>query len=400
MIANRAQKYFDRSVTAIHEGKHERGQKWLKIAGFYGYPTGLIHYQQAIVALEQLNLTDALRLFHSYMSLTNRIDENVYYYLGEIYYFLGNKDEACRYFKKSFDRAANLLIQCKSLVYLDKLNFYSSEKVNQLTEHKFDYLLSVESHDMDQKRINALMASLRGDYNLSIDLLTELIEAKPNVRELYKELCECYLRSKRYNAIIDLLQDKTYLYKRDKTLLFTLAKAYYLSNLFSEARQALLFLIKALPGNAKLYFNLGNIYYKLKQYNRSSKCYVKAIQSDPQFYICHYNIGVLYHKTGMLDLGEEYYHKIFDTDHLYYPVHYNLGVLYYQKKQYFDSLNAFQTADHINRQDGRARHNFDTIKSIKLIDPDTKVEQKVLSLVNIYLIVAVGLLVLLFIFFS
>ncbi len=400
MIAKKAQKYFDRSVSAITEGKHERGQKWLKVAGFYGYPMSLIHFQQAVVALEQLNLTDALRLFHSYMSLTKEIDENVYYYLGEIYYLLGNRDESCRYFKKSFDKASNLLIQCKSLVYLDKLNYYSSEKVNQLTEHKFNYLLNVESHDMDQKRINALMASLRGDYNLAINLLTELIEENPCTRGLYKELCECYLRSKRYNAIIDLLKDNSYLYKRDKTLVPTLAKAYYLSNLFPEARQALLFLIKVLPGNANLYFNLGNIYYKLKQYNRSSKCYLKALQNDPQFYICHFNLGVLHHKTGILDLGEEYYRKVFDTDHLYYPVHYNLGVLYYQKKQYFESLDAFQTAYGINRQDGRAKHNFDTIKNIKLIDPDTKVDEKVISLVNIYLFVAVGLLILLFIFFS
>ncbi|MDH5682724.1 MAG: tetratricopeptide repeat protein, partial [Spirochaetota bacterium] len=223
MIKSRTNKYFNNAIEAISKGRYRSGQKWLKVAGFFGYSTMDIYFQKGVIAFENLNLGEALRFFHSYLSLAVKPEQSVYYYLGEAYHLLGNTKEAIRHFKYAFDRGSDKLIQCKALIYLENLKYYSSDKVQELFENKLRFIWNQDRADMEQYRIQALTETLKGNYNKAIELFLEVIRANPDAIEPYKELAECYARVKEFDEIIKLFNSKSNIVKKDKTVSLFLA---------------------------------------------------------------------------------------------------------------------------------------------------------------------------------
>lgn len=400
LTKNKTERYFKQSVSATEAGQRRRARKWLRIAQFYGYPKSQIHFQQGVIALEELNLIKAVQFFHSYLSVEKKLDPTIHYQLGVAYYLLGNKKEATLYFKKACEQSDSILVQCKTLIYLRKIGAYSPDKIAELAHEKSNYLLNIYATGLEQIRIDALLASLRGNHDQSITLLKDVIADHPNLREAYRELSECYLYDQRYDEYISFLKQRNSHIRKDKILALSLAKAYYYSNRFSFAKHEILTLVKDIPNNATLYFNLANIYYKLKQVNRAAKYYLKSTQCDSQFYLGYFNLGVLYHKVGLLDSSEKYYTKAQENHHLFSSVHYNLGIVHFQKKHYFDSLNAFSEADQLNVSDTRAKHNFNMIKNIKRIDPNIKVGYNLMTMTNLYLFITGSILLFLFLYFN
>ncbi len=400
----KCEKQFNRGIEAIELGQYKKAKKWFKIARFYNFPVGLVDFQLGIIALEELNLSEAVRQFHSYLSSSSINIENnqlSYYYLGIAYNILGNQREALDYLKKALGETANIHIQCKALLSIAKIKSYSPEMLSYLIQERFNYLLNIEnSFSYEQKRTTALIEALRGNYDKCISILQEIIEEKPKLREVYKELGECYFLSQNYEDAIPVLKQGRKIAPDDQTISLLLAKAYYNTNRLPEAKTELLTLVKVIPNNAKFHYHLANVFYKLKQFNKAIRYYSKSVDSDPNFHLSYYNLGVLYQKTGLLDISQDYYFNAKEINNNFYQVHYNLGLLHYQQKNYFEALNAFLEANQLNENDKRAWHNFNTLKSIKLIAPDSKVDEKVISIVNIYLLIIAIILLLLYLYFQ
>ncbi|MDH4128679.1 MAG: tetratricopeptide repeat protein [Spirochaetota bacterium] len=399
-VTNKSEKYFQRSIKAIELGQYRKAKKWLNIASFYGHPIEQIYFQRGIISLRLLKLTDALNFFHLYLSREHDADNIIYYYLAETYNMMGNSNESIKYYKMSFEGTTELLIKCKSLLNLEKAFNNSSEANLQIMRSKLDYFLIANYDKINELRVDACISIIKGNYDIAIDILKNLANKNPNFVDIYKELCECYLRANLYDELIQIIKNNKNIFKRDKSFKIYLAKAYYHTNRLSEAKKELSTILKIVPGNSKLFFNMANVYYKLNQINSAIKYYTKAIKKDSKFYESYFNLGVLHHKSGLLNFSQEYYTKAKDLNFKLVPANYNLGILYYQKKNYFDSLNAFQQALQDNNDDHRAIHNFNAIKNLKFIDPDINIDKKILSMLNIYLFVIAGILLLLFILFS
>ncbi len=389
---NKSLRYYELGAQAILKDKHNRAKKWLQIAKFYGHPSNDIYYQYGIISFKELNLSDAIHNFHLYISSKNKSDYDVFYYLAESYVLLGGKDEAIRNYKKIIEESSDVLLQCKSLFSLKILKYYSQSTIEQIVQKKFNFMLDIQSKVLENLRINALIYALNDQYDNAIEILYKIIHLSPNLIEAYKELIECLFATKQYINIIRIFNDCKPLLKKDRTLIYYYAKASYLLNNFSEAKKGLLYVIRHIPSNGKFFYNLANIYYKLNKHNKAAKYYFKAIQYDKDFYICYYNIGVIYQKAGLVDLSEENYLKSKEFTDSYYPVDYNLGILYFQKKDYNKSLNSFLETCEQNQSDLKAKHNFNAVKNIKLVDAENKDNKSLVSVTNIYLFIIAGLL--------
>lgn len=396
----KSEKYLDKSVEAIDAGLHNKAKKWLRLAQFHGLNQVQFHFQRGKIALEELKLDQALKHFHSYLSLSLQLDYTVYYYLGECYFAQGNSDESIKYFQLALNESESPLIQIKSLYYLDRLKVMSDDKVQKIVDEKFNYSLEIQQHSCESKRINALSYSLKGYHDEAIDLMNQVITEEPKHREAYKELFECYLRAKLYDDIIKKYNSKKSFFKKDKAIKLLLAKVYYSSNHFLEAKQLLHELLEEVPGNAKLYFNLANVYYKLNQHGKAGKYYSKAIELNEKFDLARYNLGVLYHKSGLLDMSKECYDDTIEINPSFSQAWYNLGILHYQKKDYFESIQSFIEIEKRNIKHKKAKHNLSTVKKIKVIDPVTPNEQRLLSRLNFYLFAIAIILLVVFLYFK
>lgn len=402
--------YFKKTLHLIQNGYSQKAKQSLKLAKFYGYSSNQIQIQRGLVFLQSFDLQKALECFQSVLYSIDP-EPKACYYLAETYFLLGNRKSALKFFHKAFEESQELLIQCKSLLYIQKIQSFSTERIFELAGTKLNYLVHIEYSELEQKRINALLQSIRGQSKKAIELFEEILDQDSSASlEICKEFLETSLRFSAFQNISAWLTHKNKKWskkiKKDKRIELLLAKFYYLTGEFQKSKEILLKLMPLIPNHSAISFNLGNVYFQLGKYNRSAQFYMRASRINSYMHQALFNLAVLYHKIGALNVAEEYYKKVRLMKPFFYWVHYNMGILFFHRKDYFQSLNCFMDADHMISQNGKnltyrehTQHNFHVIRKLKLLSYQNEIlDKKILTRVNVYLLIFTGALLLLYFF--
>jgi len=185
---------------------------------------------------------------------------------------------------------------------------------------------------IDQLRIEALLARVLGNFLHERDQLLKLIEHQPYNKENYYELAECYFHTADATEAIPKYLDALKLDDEFARVYNHLAYCYAWKGEHSQALEACR-LYLSLDNSANAFDSLGDIYMHSGDYALAEEMKLKAIDLDPLLYYPRRNLAFIEILRGRNKAAEEILHNLIadiDDKSQLAQCYAALGFLYYR----------------------------------------------------------------------
>lgn len=316
--------------------------------------------QDGINEFQNKNFSSAKNFFLDYI-VSNPNDEDGYWFLGEIYKNLSDKNNSIKYFKKSYQITSEnrsiekIIFENKNINIEDYFDmaamYYETGKIKE-SSYYADMMLKIDPKSSSAYFIKAKIALLEGDkeqagkyiskaiifdnnllntnlakelgitsipdttkeiYDLSalelyfkgeidktIENLKKSLEIEKNP-ETYAFLTECYLKNNDINSAKSTLEEYKKTYSSDNLRINLLeAKIYSIENNPEKEFSALQKAYKINPNNIKVLLYLGNYYLNKKDYKNAKIYFETLINVNDAYYEGYFGYIYSLIETGKL----------------------------------------------------------------------------------------------------
>ena len=171
-------------------------------------------------------------------------------------------------------------------------------------------VVDLDSNAYDSYFKIAVLLKELGNTEDSLEMLTKLVNKKPDYLEASLALSDMLCSEERYKEAISLM---------------------------SEA-------IKYYPNNFDIYYNMGMIYTMLNDFSSAKTCYEKAAIINTLEYNTNYNIAMIELILGELEEAEQYFTKCIDDEELSPFAYYQLAKIYIIKGDKDTAIKALNIA--------------------------------------------------------
>ncbi len=196
--------------------------------------------------------------------------------------------------------------------------------------------------EIDQLRVEALLARVLGNLLYERDQLLKLIERQPYNKENYYELAECYFHTADVTEAIPKYLDALSLDDQFARAYNHIAYCYAWKGEHDRALEACKRYLE-LDKSANAYDSLGDIYMHAGDYARAKEMKQKAIEIEPHLSYARRNLGFIEILRGRNKAAEDKLQKLIEDvdDPAQRAQNYAaLGFLYYRKGDMQRALNA------------------------------------------------------------
>lgn len=152
--------------------------------------------------------------------------------------------------------------------------------------------LDGESYDSYYKI--AVLLKEFGNKEDSLNMLTQLVNKKPDYLEASIALSDALCEQERYKEAISIMNES----------------------------------LRHHPNNFDIYYNLGMIYTMLNDFSSAKECYEKAAIINSLEFHTSYNIGMIELILGELEEAEKYFNKCLEDEELSPIAYYELAKIY------------------------------------------------------------------------
>ncbi len=247
----------------------------LLFSAFFGFAVKAQNLQEGMKALDYENFASAKSIFKKLISQQPSEAKN-YYYLGQGYSALGQKDSARIVYNTGVSSDSKSIYNYIGLgeTYLDENN---PQKANEYFNKAKDI---TSSKDINQYLLlaNAYTMNSHPDCQQAINLLNKATEYNNKNADVY----------------------------------YQLGQAHECLNRGGEAVSAYERAGELNPAYAKAYTRVGVIWRLARNYNQALTAFQKAVAIDPNFPPAYREMAELYFYTGQFDVASQTYQKYLD----------------------------------------------------------------------------------------
>ncbi len=141
-----------------------------------------------------------------------------------------------------------------------------------------------------------------GSYEEALELYLQIYRSGKTSRLVINDILFCYEKLKRYDELIDFLQQLIRKFPQEPEYRVKLGKAYYLNEQREKAFTLWDQLVQRYARNAYFYRILGNTLIELRLYDKAIEVYQKGIQTTGSQYSLYRDIALLY--RAQLEYGQ------------------------------------------------------------------------------------------------
>lgn len=327
-------------------------------------------YYIALIYYYQSRYEDAFKRFQEIL-MSGKKNGDIDYFLGKIYQFFEDPEEAERHFQKTLTMQDNETIQLLAYLELSKKSLMSQEKELLKQELLKHYLIQVEVKEDEDLMYQGIRYQLLEDYDKSIESFQKLIKNYPHYFQGYYQLAQTYLKMNLYEDAYQQFIILKNRFKMPMISLMDLSKLNFELKYYKQAKKALQNYIRLNSVNYKTNYRLGLLSNATKKFGKAINYYLESIRLKSDFFASLYNLAVTYQKVGKADEALEYYQKALQLNISAPDIYYNMGLIYFVKNDYINSLFNFTKAYQINPDFEEAYNNFYYISLIRVLDADS-----------------------------
>ncbi len=136
---------------------------------------------------------------------------------------------------------------------------------------------------------------------------------------------------------------------------YYLAKQYYLSSRFTEARDAYYQAVRLEPQSARAHLGLALTLYKLQDIEDARQEFQETIRLDDRSAWAHYMLGLFEWSSGRVSAALPHVRRATELDPRSDPAWYGLAVCYTQMRRYQEAINAMRMA--VERRPNSAQYH-------------------------------------------
>lgn len=177
--------------------------------------------------------------------------------------------------------------------------------------------------DMARSKL-ATASSQKGDYDLAVELYTDILKRNPD----------------------------------DGVVLNGLARVYFAKGDYKSAKDIFEKLIGSDPNNPQLLNNLGSIYDMLKEHDKAIGLFNRALTIAPGNIETYYSLGIAYNREGRYREAEAIYKKAISISKDSDRTHFGLGETYYNMGNYSGAIAEFEKSVDFNPKNPNAYYNL------------------------------------------
>lgn len=171
-------------------------------------------------------------------------------------------------------------------------------------------VVDLDSNAYDSYFKIAVLLKELGNNEDSQEMLTKLVNKKPDYLEASIALCDMLCSGERYKEAISVMNEA----------------------------------LKYHPNNFDIYYNMGIIYTMLNDFSSAKTCYEKAAIINTLEYNTNYNIAMIELILGELEEAEQYFTKCIDDEELSPLAYYQLAKIYMIKGDKDTAVKALNIA--------------------------------------------------------
>ncbi|HEY9745203.1 MAG TPA: tetratricopeptide repeat protein [Oculatellaceae cyanobacterium] len=219
-------------------------------------------------------------------------------------------------------------------------------------------VLEYDPNNVDALGLMSMIADKTGDHDTAIALANKAIELKPRRVELYINLANPLLASKRVDEAIETLEKAMQIDRRSVDVLSTLGDAYQEKGDFTTAIELYHKGLRLDRSDPILYNNLGNAFKKLFSYEKAIEAFEKALSLNPHYADAHYNLATTYHTLERKNEAMESLRRALACNPAHYQASMLLGALYAAENKLDEAMAAYQD---VLKNNPDPRENFNVL---------------------------------------
>lgn len=173
--------YFHKAIKAMEKEQFEKAYKYMKRAAELSPDDSQVLLHFGILEMERQNFDKAYELIHTAYSLDPNDAENIFF-LAEISSYIGFMNDAKKYAEKylELEPSGTYSIQALEIIDFFHLEEQDLDEQNESEAEKF----------IAQEKARRYME--RGQFQLAIEVLEELIDRYPELWQAFNNLALCY----------------------------------------------------------------------------------------------------------------------------------------------------------------------------------------------------------------
>lgn len=225
-------------------------------------------------------------------------------------------------------------------------------------------ILQYDPNNVDALGLMSMIAKDSGDHETAIDLANKAIGLKPNRVELYINLANPLIATKRIDEAIATLEKAIRVDRRSVDVLSTLGDAYQEKE---EYETAIEFYHKGLRldrSDPILYNNLGNALNKSGDHETAIEYFQKALSLKPDYADAYFNLGTTYKKLDRKDEAITAFQEALKWNPKQHQASNFLGALCVLENKLNDAMRHYQDA---LKNNPNPKDNFNTLFAMGMI---------------------------------
>jgi protein O-GlcNAc transferase len=219
-------------------------------------------------------------------------------------------------------------------------------------------VLQFDPNNAEALGLMSMIAKDAGDNDTAIDLASKAINLKPNRVELYINLANPLIASKRFDEAIATLEKAMKVDRRSVDVLSTLGDAYQEKKEYDKAIEFYYKGLRLDRSDPILYNNLGNALNQLGDTEEAIEMFTKALSLKPDYADAHYNLGTAYQVLEEIEKAIAAFQQALKYNPKQHQASKALGAIYTNKNNLAEAMRFYQDALLNNPN---PKENFDTL---------------------------------------
>ncbi|MFA5575436.1 MAG: tetratricopeptide repeat protein [Brumimicrobium sp.] len=229
----------------------------------------------------------------------------------------------------------------------------------------FQYVLSIDSDDVESLVNLANTYSLTGDFKTAINYINKGLRIDEYYRDGYVLKGSIYKTLENYKLALSSYQTAVQI---DPQFFMGHLQLGWLLTEMEDHELALEYYRNAAeinPENINSLYGVAKSLQDLERYDEALVEYRKIVEVEPSFYYTYYNQGFIkqYYQND-LDSAEYFYDKVLFYNDQYVPAWYQLGNVYYDLKNYAESYQCYANALDIDEDYALAREAAERLRNV------------------------------------
>jgi tetratricopeptide (TPR) repeat protein len=244
---------------------------------------------------------------------------NILNLLGLVFYRQKKYDRAVEYIKRA------LAIAPDAYFYLNLGNIYydMGEIDNAISEYN-------KSLELEKNNIKVLFSlaecyKRKNNFESAIIQYNNALNLRPNDIEICMNIVVLYLDIKKKEEALEILETIIKNNPEEVEVLLNLGLYYVEEDMPDKALEVYNRILQMKPGSYKAYLNLACLYYETYEHDKSIECCNKALDLKPEYPDAYLNLGNAYKAMKDIPRAMGFYEKALHLRPNYVEAHFNLS---------------------------------------------------------------------------